>query len=97
MARQSSTEKPGALMDQARRELDASIVTYRGKPVGTVAARDPEVASLHYDQVFTRDFAVSAVACLLDGKPEIVRSYLETTLELQSRDKRMDCFRPGAV
>ena len=96
MARQSSTEKPGALMDQARRELDASIVTYRGKPVGTVAARDPEVASLHYDQVFTRDFAVSAVACLLDGKPEIVRSYLETTLQLQSRDKHMDCFRPGA-
>lgn len=82
-------------LDAARRELDASIVRLRGEPVGTVAARDPDLEALNYDQVFTRDFAVSAVAYLLEGRPEIVRAFLEQVLELQSQDRHMDCFRPG--
>lgn len=35
----------------ASNELQASIVTYKGEPVGTVAARDPQTKALNYDQV----------------------------------------------
>jgi glycogen debranching enzyme len=75
--------------------LEHAVVTHRGRPVGTVAAQDPETLALNYDQVFTRDFAVSAFAFLLDGRAEVVRSFLETAVELQSHDRQLDCFRPG--
>lgn len=75
--------------------LEASIIYYRGNPVGTVAACDPEVEALNYDQCFVRDFVVSALVFLIDGKTEIVRNFLSTMLALQSREKHMDCFKPG--
>jgi glycogen debranching enzyme len=83
------------LLAAAWDELERSVVFYRGEPVGTVAARDPDVDALNYNQVFTRDFAVSAVAFLTRGETEIVRNFLTTLVELQSRDKHLDCFRPG--
>lgn len=75
--------------------LSESIVHYRGRPLGTVAARDPEVAALNYDQVFTRDFAVSALAFLMRGEVEIVRHFLEVMVELQAVQPHMACFKPG--
>lgn len=75
--------------------LEASIIYYRGQAVGTVAACDPEVEALNYDQCFVRDFVVSALVFLIDGKTEIVRNFLSTMLALQSREKHMDCFKPG--
>jgi glycogen debranching enzyme len=83
------------LLDAAWNELEKSMVLYRGQPVGTVAARDPEVDALNYDQCFTRDFAVSAVAFLQRGRADIVRNFLTALVELQTRDKHLDCFRPG--
>jgi glycogen debranching enzyme len=84
-----------ATLGAAWAELEKSIVLYRGEPVGTVAARDPDVDALNYNQVFTRDFAVSAVAFLMRGDTDIVRNFLITLVELQSRDKHLDCFKPG--
>ena len=80
----------------ARAALDASILRYEGRPVGTVAARDDGVDALNYGECFTRDFAVSAVAMLLEGRYDIVRNFLTVLAELQSRDRHMDCFRPSA-
>jgi hypothetical protein len=76
--------------------LEDAVVTAGGRPVGTVAARDAELESLNYDQVFTRDFAVSAFAFLAHGEHGIVREFLITLAELQSREYHMDCFRAGA-
>jgi glycogen debranching enzyme len=76
-------------------ELQASVVTFNGEPVGTVAARDPQTQALNYDQVFTRDFAVSAIAFLLNGEYRIVKNFLRQLLDLQSREKQFDCFKPG--
>jgi len=75
--------------------LQESIVHYRGRPVGTVAARDPDIAELNYDQVFMRDFFVSALAFLMRGDTEIVRNFLETTIKLQAAEPQMACFKPG--
>lgn len=83
------------LLAAAWDELEKSVMLYRGEPVGTVAARDTEVDALNYDQCFTRDFAVSAVAFLVRGRTEIVRNFLTILVELQSRDKHLRCFRPG--
>jgi glycogen debranching enzyme len=75
--------------------LEQSIMVYQGKPVGTLAARDQVAQALNYDQCFTRDFAISAIAFLLKGKSDIVRHFLATTLTLQSREKQLNCFMPG--
>jgi hypothetical protein len=84
-----------SLIQAASDALQASIMYHQGEPVGTVAARDPEVAALNYDQCFTRDFAVSALVFLMQGQVNIVRNFLVLTLALQSREKQFSCFRPG--
>lgn len=83
------------LVEEAWKLLEDSIVYYRGRPVGTVAARDPSVEALNYDQCFVRDFVSSALVFLINGKPEIVRNFLTETLALQSSDKQMDSFNAG--
>ena len=54
-----------SLSDSAWNLLKASEMTYNGKLLGTVAARDIIKQDLNYDQVFVRDFAVSASAIIL--------------------------------
>lgn len=83
------------LIEAAQQALENSIIYYRGEPVGTVAACDPEVEALNYDQCFVRDFVSSALVFLMSGKPEIVRNFLTQTLTLQVCEKQMDCFTPG--
>ncbi|THU68613.1 hypothetical protein C4D60_Mb08t05720 [Musa balbisiana] len=86
---QSESEK------EAWRLLKNAVVTYCGSPVGTLAAIDPAVEPLNYDQVFIRDFVPSALAFLLKGEMEIVRNFLLHTLHLQSWEKTVDCYSPG--
>lgn len=81
------------ILKDAWKVLDESIVEYRGEPIGTLAARNPNSEALNYNQVFTRDFVISAIAYLLEGKTQIVRNFLVQTMELQSREKHLDCFR----
>ena len=83
------------LAKEAWELLEASIVYYQGRPVGTVAARDPYAEALNYDQCFMRDFISSAFLFLIQGRPEIVRNFLVETLALQSSEKQMDCFNAG--
>ncbi|MEB3830003.1 glycoside hydrolase 100 family protein [Phormidium sp. CCY1219] len=83
------------LVQDAQKLLEQSIIYYQGHPVGTVAARDPDIAPLNYDQCFIRDFVPSALLFLIQGKTEIVRNFLAHTLALQQRDKQMDCYEPG--
>lgn len=88
-------EKNKNLIDAAWKALEASIVYYKGHPVGTIAAIDNTVPNLNYDQCFTRDFAVSAFAFLMQGKTDIVRNFLRLTLALQNHERQLDCFKPG--
>ncbi|WP_414545565.1 glycoside hydrolase 100 family protein [Nostoc sp. CCY0012] len=90
-----STNKYYQLDPEAWKLLEESIFYYQGKPVGTVAAHDPELDALNYDQCFFRDFVSSALVFLMEGKPEIVRNFLVETLKMQSHEKYMDCFEPG--
>jgi hypothetical protein len=89
-------EKNQKVDKQAWKLLEESIIYYQGQPIGTVAAHDPELDALNYDQCFFRDFVSSALVFLMAGKPEIVRNFLIETLKLQSHEKQMDCFEPGA-
>jgi hypothetical protein len=84
------------LQAEAWELLEKSIIYYQGRPIGTVAAQDPESHQLNYDQCFLRDFVPSALVFLMAGKSEIVRNFLVETLKLQSHEKQMDCFQPGS-
>lgn len=88
-------ELPHGIVEKARACLDESIMTYRGEPVGTVAARDDRHEPVNYHHCFVRDFVVSALVFLQEGRPEIVRNFLSLIVELQSRKESLNCFDPG--
>jgi GH15 family glucan-1,4-alpha-glucosidase len=83
------------LINAAWRELKKSVIYYRGEPIGTVAARDSNSKDLNYNQCFTRDFAVSALAFLMRGETDVVRNFLTVLVELQSIENHMKCFKAG--
>ena len=82
-------------ISEAQGLLNASILHYQGKAIGTVAARDQGVEALNYDQCFIRDFVSSALFFLIDGRADIVQHFLVETLALQNSDKQMDRFNAG--
>ncbi len=84
-----------SLMASAYKTLEEAIIYYQDQPVGTLAASDRTVPNLNYDQCFTRDFAVSALVFLMQGKTDIVRNFLKLTLVLQNHERQLDCFKPG--
>ncbi len=71
------------LIDSAYEILGRSIIEYRGAPVGTAAAIDPNPAAAHYHECFIRDFVPSALVFLLDGRTDIVRNFLTTVMKLR--------------
>lgn len=71
-------------LESARELLRQSVMHYRGRPVGTVAALDPRMAAAHYEECFIRDFVPAALVFLNDGEPDIVRNFLTTVLELRT-------------
>ena len=84
-----------SLEEQAWSALEKSIIYFRGQPIGTIAALDPEIAALNYDQCFIRDFVSSALLFLIKGRSEIVRNFLEATLILQPKTGQLDCSKPS--
>jgi hypothetical protein len=83
------------IVAEAWKALEESVIYYYGRPVGTVAARDPDVEALNYNQCFVRDFVSSALIYLMTGKTDIVRNFLIETLALQDEPKQMDYFNAG--
>jgi hypothetical protein len=76
--------------------IEKSILYYRGRPIGTVAAYDDvAVEALNYDQCFVRDFVSSALIFLIKGRTDIVRNFLEETLRLQPKERQLNAYMPG--
>ena len=76
------------IIERAYDILNQSIVQYRGKPIGTVAAlKHTHLAAANYEECFIRDFVPSALVFLADGKPEIVKNFLEAVLELRTSER----------
>ncbi len=69
--------------------LDKSVLYYKGEPIGTTAACDPNPASPNYNQCFVRDFVPSAIVYLMRGDYAIVRNFLITVMELRSQQTVM--------
>ncbi|KAF5183451.1 Alkaline/neutral invertase CINV2 [Thalictrum thalictroides] len=90
-----SLEPQPHIVHEAWEALRRSLVSFRGKLVGTIAALDSSDSQLNYDQVFVRDFVPSALAFLMNGEPEIVKNFLLKTLRLQSLEKKVDQFKLG--
>lgn len=82
---------PGEPLAGAYGLLEDAVMQFRGRPVGTVAARDPDgPAADNYEECFIRDFAVTALVSLADGKPEIVGNFLETVVSLFDQEPAME-------
>ena len=76
-----------AVVADALEHFERTLIPIRGELVGSVAAlRHPGGgdASLNYDEVFLRDNVPVMILLLLQRRFAIVRSFLETCLELQS-------------
>lgn len=84
-----------SMIEEAWEALDKSIVYYYDRPVGTLAACDPNVEALNYDQCFIRDFVSSALVFLIKGQTEIVRNFLIETLRMQIKERQLDFLEPG--
>jgi hypothetical protein len=82
-------ERSPCLDDDTRRDtevvLERAQLSYRGKVVGTVAARDPGFEVANYGECFVRDFAVTAAAWLERGRVEAVSDFLTTVAHIQAR------------
>jgi glycogen debranching enzyme len=65
--------------------LNDSIIHYRGEPVGTSAACDPNPVAANYTECFVRDFVPSALVFLMRGEPAIVRNFLTTVMQLRGQ------------
>ncbi|XP_057451165.1 probable alkaline/neutral invertase F [Lotus japonicus] len=83
---------PHPIISEGWKALRKSLVTFRGQPVGTIAALDNSNEKLNYDQVFVRDFVPSALAFLMNKEFGIVKNFITETLHLQSSEKIVDCF-----
>ena len=76
-----------ATLDDAYQLLDASLLHYRGRPVGMAAADEAYgPVSANYRECFVRDFVVAGLVYLADGKVDIVRNFLLATLEITERE-----------
>ncbi|WP_421658286.1 glycoside hydrolase 100 family protein [Leptothermofonsia sp. ETS-13] len=84
-----------AITEQAWDAFEQSVIYYQGHPIGTIAARDPDIAALNYDQCFIRDFVPSALLFLMKNRSKIVRNFLEETLKLQPKTGQLDCLKPS--
>ncbi len=83
------------LNEQAWQLLKNTIIYHHNQPIGTVAASDPTVEALNYDQCFIRDFVPCALVFLIRGNTEIVHNFLIQTLKLQIKEKQLDFLEPG--
>ncbi|MCF8719513.1 hypothetical protein J2S31_000411 [Nitrospina gracilis Nb-211] len=76
-------------IEEARQLLEDAIIYHKGRPVGTAAARDPNLASPNYADCFIRDFFPAALVFLNEGKPDIVKNFLEIVLELRNQQRQV--------
>jgi hypothetical protein len=77
---------------QAWELLENSIIYYQNRPIGTLVVCDNSQIVLNHDHCFVRDFVPAALLFLIKGRYDIVRNFLEQTLQLQPKVKRFDAY-----
>jgi glycogen debranching enzyme len=69
----------------ARKIVQDSIISFRGRPIGTLAAHGPRFAgAVNYQECFVRDFVPTALVFLAQQRPEIVTNFLDALASLSA-------------
>lgn len=78
-----------AQLENAVELLERSIMYYKGRPIGTLAALPDasKLAAANYEECFIRDFVPSALVFLIQGRSDIVKNFLETVVKLRTRER----------
>jgi len=86
-------------LSSARELLESSLFHLNGEPVGTMAAAHDLLSASNYRECFVRDFFVSALVFLTEGKAAIVRNFLAAVLDLCHQEKTLAGHerRPGVM
>ena len=75
-------------LESAHALLNKSQIFFENKPVGMTAANDiNSLAAENYSECFVRDFFPCAQVSLNEGKPEIVKNFLFSLLQLRAQQK----------
>ncbi|MDA3878224.1 MAG: glycoside hydrolase 100 family protein [Halothiobacillus sp.] len=82
-------DRSPALAD-AYRLLDSALITYQGKAVGTMASPDPRAPAENYQDCFVRDFVSAGLVMLLEGRSDIVRSFLSLIMHLRDQQEEIE-------
>jgi glycogen debranching enzyme len=86
---QANPDTRQSVVDSAYALLERSIISYDGEPVGTAAACDPSPVAANYTQCFIRDFVPSALVFLMNGRAEVVRNFLLTSMRVRKQQHVM--------
>ena len=88
--RENRAKAAPAAIEAAYKLVRRSIVEFEGRPVGTLAAVDPDLPAANYSECFVRDFMPAGLLFLMDGEYEIVRNFLKVTMELRTKQCDID-------
>jgi len=78
------------ILADAYRLLDDALITYDGQAVGTVASLDPRAPAENYRDCFVRDFVSAGFVMLLEGRADVVRSFLSLILRLRGQQEELE-------
>ncbi|MBD3815929.1 MAG: glycoside hydrolase 100 family protein [Halothiobacillus sp.] len=77
-------------LDDSYRLLDSALIYYQGQPVGTVASTDHTAPAVNYSDCFVRDFFSAGLVMLLEGREDIVRSFLHVIMQLRGQQEALE-------
>jgi len=79
-----------ATMADAYRLMNDAVIRYGDDPVGTMASLDPRAPAENYRDCFVRDFVSAGFVMLLEGRSDVVRTFLSLILRLRGQQEELE-------
>ncbi|HHQ68740.1 MAG TPA: alkaline invertase, partial [Halothiobacillaceae bacterium] len=70
--------------------MNDAVIRYGDDPVGTMASLDPRAPAENYRDCFVRDFVSAGFVMLLEGRSDVVRTFLSLILRLRGQQEELE-------